>query len=240
MKLGGIEPLSLLDYPGRLSAIVFTQGCNFRCPFCYNPMFVLPVNGKMLNKAPGHPEITLDRLVTFLKSRQGKLEAVVVTGGEPTLHNDLPNFLKTIKDLGFLVKLDTNGTNPEMIKKVVEEKLVDYIAMDIKAPLDKYEVLCGVTTDLEKIQTSVDFLKQGIVDYEFRTTVPKKLLSSADILEIAEWLKGARFWYLQGFVSDAKVLNPKVVGTEHYSKAELEKMARLAGEIAGHCQTRGL
>jgi len=203
-------------------------------------MFVLPINGKMLDKAPGYPEITLDSLVDFLKSRQGKLEAVVVTGGEPTIHYDLPELLKTIKDLGFLVKLDTNGTNPEMLRAVVSDGLVDYVAMDIKAPLDKYEVLCGVTTDLEKIQTSVEFLKQGTVDYEFRTTVPKKLLSSADILEIAEWLKGARFWYLQGFVSDAKVLNPKVVGTEHYSKAELEKMARLAGEIAGHCQTRGL
>ena len=143
MIIGGLQKISLLDYPGHISAIIFTQGCNFRCPFCYNPMLVEPAGSgksKYLEKIKqkDYPTIEEDNLFAFLKKRQGKLDAVVITGGEPTIHRDLPNFLNKIKKLDYKIKLDTNGTNPLLLQQLIKKKLVDYIAMDIKSSFDNY------------------------------------------------------------------------------------------------------
>ena len=176
MLIGGFQKLSLIDFPEKISCIVFTVGCNFRCPFCYNLELVLP------SKIPSQPTISEKEIFDFLKKRKGKIDGVVITGGEPTLHPDLEEFVKKIKELGFLVKLDTNGYNPDVIYRLVKKNLLDYVAMDIKAPKEKYEFFSGIKLDLERIQASVDFLKKNYIDYEFRTTLAPGL-TKKDILE---------------------------------------------------------
>ena len=191
MKICGFNKTTLLDYPGCVAASFFLGGCNFRCPFCHNGDLVLK-SGQMT----GYEE---KEVLAFLKKRRNVLEGVCITGGEPTLHVELPEFISKIKELGYLVKLDTNGSNPEMLKSLVEEKLIDYVAMDVKAPLAKYEKACGVAVDVEKIKQSVEFLKQGEIPYEFRTTVVKELHTGEDILEIGRYLRGASKYFLQSY-----------------------------------------
>lgn len=191
MKICGLNKTTLLDYPGCVAATIFLGGCNFRCPFCHNGDLVLK-SGQMT----GYEE---KEVLAFLKKRRNVLEGVCITGGEPTLHAELPEFISKIKELGYLVKLDTNGSNPEMLKSLVKEKLIDYVAMDVKAPLTKYEKACGVAVDVEKIKQSVEFLKQGEIPYEFRTTVVKELHTGEDILEIGRYLHGASKYFLQSY-----------------------------------------
>lgn len=191
MKICGLNKTTLLDYPGCVAATIFLGGCNFRCPFCHNGDLVLK-SGQMM----GFEE---KEVLAFLKKRRNVLEGVCITGGEPTLHAELPEFISKIKELGYLVKLDTNGSNPEMLKSLVIEKLIDYVAMDVKAPLTKYEKACGVAVDVEKIKQSVEFLKQGEIPYEFRTTVVKELHTGEDILEIGRYLRGASKYFLQSY-----------------------------------------
>ena len=191
MKICGFNKTTLLDYPGCVAATIFLGGCNFRCPFCHNGDLVLK-SGQMT----GYEE---KEVLAFLKKRRNVLEGVCITGGEPTLHAELPEFISKIKELGYLVKLDTNGSNPEMLKSLVKEKLIDYVAMDVKAPLAKYEKVCGVAVDVEKIKQSVEFLKQGEIPYEFRTTVVKGLHTGEDILEIGRYLHGASKYFLQSY-----------------------------------------
>ena len=191
MKICGFNKTTLLDYPGCVAATIFLGGCNFRCPFCHNGDLVLK-SGQMT----GYEE---KEVLAFLKKRRNVLEGVCITGGEPTLHAELPEFISKIKELGYLVKLDTNGSNPEMLKSLVKEKLIDYVAMDVKAPLTKYEKACGVAVDVEKIKQSVEFLKQGEIPYEFRTTVVKELHTGEDILEIGRYLRGASKYFLQSY-----------------------------------------
>ena len=191
MKICGLNKTTLLDYPGCVAATIFLGGCNFRCPFCHNSDLVLK-SGQMT----GYEE---KEVLAFLKKRRNVLEGVCITGGEPTLHAELPEFISKIKELGYLVKLDTNGSNPEMLKSLVKEKLIDYVAMDVKAPLAKYEKVCGVAVDVEKIKQSVEFLKQGEIPYEFRTTVVKGLHTGEDILEIGRYLHGASKYFLQSY-----------------------------------------
>lgn len=191
MKICGLNKTTLLDYPGCVAATIFLGGCNFRCPFCHNGDLVLK-SGQMT----GYEE---KEVLAFLKKRRNVLEGVCITGGEPTLHAELPEFISKIKELGYLVKLDTNGSNPEMLKSLVKEKLIDYVAMDVKAPLTKYEKACGVAVDVEKIKQSVEFLKQGEIPYEFRTTVVKELHTREDILEIGRYLGGASKYFLQSY-----------------------------------------
>lgn len=160
MLIGGLQKSSLIDYPGKIAAVIFTQGCNFRCPYCHNPELVNGERGTINGKC--HEMAVLE----FLKKRIGKLDGVVITGGEPTLHNNLPEFIKQIKNLGFAIKLDTNGTNPEMLKQLIDEKLIDYVAMDIKAPLDKYSEIVCTKVDTDKILKSIGILKNSnIKDY---------------------------------------------------------------------------
>ncbi len=208
MKIGGFQKLSLLDYPGKISCIVFTIGCNFRCPYCYVPQLVLPEKIKKLK------EIPITEIYSFLQKNKGLNEAVVVTGGEPTLHPDLPGFIRKIKDMGYLVALETNGTNFEMLKNLVEEKLVDYVEMDIKNKLDfeKYNLTVGgVLTEemFENVKKSIKFLLKGKVAYEFRTTLVKEFHTVEDIVEIAKAIKGTEVYYLQNFRIDTEVVGRK-------------------------------
>ncbi len=196
MKIGGFQKTSLLDYPDRISAIVWTSGCNFRCPFCYNKNLALAT-------AELFPE---EEILSFLSKRKGLLEGVVISGGEPLLHDYIVDFVKKIKDLRLLVKIDTNGTFPERINELLQKQLVDYIAMDVKAPKNKYTQLTGVKTDLSKIEASIDLLKTKAPTYEFKTTFIPGLLTKEDIIEIAQWLKGADTYFLQQF----KVIKPLV------------------------------
>lgn len=241
MIIGGLEKLSLIDYPGNLSAVVFTQNCNFRCHFCYNPMLVWPQGsegGKFKNKEDHSPAIAEDDLLFFLKSRAGKLDAVVVSGGEPTLHNDLPEFIKKIKKLGFKIKLDTNGTNPAMLAELIKNSLLDYIAMDLKAPLERYEAVTGVKVDLEKIRQSIKIIKASGLSYEFRTTAAPGLIGPEDIAPMGEAIKGADAWYLQSFISETDLVDSKLEGRQAYSAAEMETMRKMGEKYAKKCVVR--
>lgn len=174
MLIGGMEPVSLSDYPGRVAAVVFTQGCDFRCPFCHN--------AGLLSRSPAPdsciPEKTvLDRLT----SRRGRIEGVVVTGGEPTLQADLAHFIEAVRTLGFLVKLDTNGSRPEVLKALLADGLLDFIAMDVKAPPDKYDTLTGVRAPVEAVSESIRIISGSGLPHEFRTTVVPALLTPEDV-----------------------------------------------------------
>ncbi len=228
MRIGGLEKSSLLDYPSKIACIVYTVGCNFRCPYCHNPQLVDETVDQ---------EINVDQLLGFLKTRQGLLDGVVITGGEPTIHRDLPKLLKKIKGLGFLVKLDSNGTNPEMLKSLFRDKLVDYLAMDIKSPLGKYSQTVARPTDVEKIKKSISLIMSSGLDYEFRTTVVKTQLSKADILQIGEEIKGAQNYYLQKFVM-AKILNPQFINKTTYSDAELAMLQNKLQRKVQNCEIR--
>lgn len=199
MVIHGIQKLTLVDYPGHPAAILFTGDCNFRCPFCQNAPLVL--------SSSSEPVIAEDEIFSFLKKRKGMLEGVVVTGGEPTLQKDLIPFLGRLKTLGYLVKLDTNGYRPEVLKSAVESGYVDYVAMDIKTSLDEYPVVAGIKDlDVSRIERSVELLKSGAVDYEFRTTVVEPLHHKENFEKIGELLKGCRRYYLQSFVDSGNII----------------------------------
>lgn len=208
MIIGGLQKTSLLDFPEKIAAIVFTVGCNFRCGYCHNPELI---NGGA----------KIEEVFEFLKTRQGKLDGVVITGGEPCLQKDLPEFIKQVKELGFAVKLDTNGSFPEMLEKVLPD--LDYVAMDIKAPLEKYSQIVNVDVDTLKILKSIEVLKNGGVDYEFRTTVVKSQLSFEDFEKIGQLIQGAPRYYLQKFVA-SKILDKSLENEKTYSTEEFERI----------------
>jgi len=244
MIIGGLQKFSLLDYPDCISAIIFTQGCNFRCQFCYNPMLVWPAKvGKSkytqaTEQQKVHPKIKEDDLFVFLQSRTGKLDAVVITGGEPCLQKDLLKFIAKIKKLGFLVKLDTNGSYPEILVKLIEEKLVDYIAMDLKAPAGKYEEVAGKTTGFNKIKQSVKIIMQSGLPYEFRTTVVPGFLNKDDIGKMGKIIKGARIWYLQGFKSNVDLINQDLKGKVPYNARQMKELAEIGAKFVKKCEVR--
>lgn len=245
MNIGGLQKFSLLDYPGKVSAIVFTQGCNFRCHYCYNPMLVWPVRqGKVKYPASkeagqqGHPLIREDDLFVFLKKRIGKLDGVVVTGGEPTIQEDLPEFLAKIKKLGYLVKLDTNGTNPRMLDKILKDGLVDYIAMDLKAGLGNYEKAANVKADLDNLRKSIKIIKESGVSREFRTTVVPGIVELKDIESLGKLIKGEKIWYLQGFKKDTELLVKRFKEINAYNKKEMEAMKKIALKYVKKCVIR--
>ncbi len=190
MKIGGIQKLSTVDYPGYAVAVVFTIGCNMRCGYCHNPELVLPEQYSA--------EIPVEDILAFLRSRRGLLDGVAVSGGEPTMHDDLPDFLRQLRTLGYRIKLDTNGTNPMMIQQLIDESLVDFIAMDIKGPLEKYVEIAARPIDLKAIRESIRLIKT--VDHEFRTTIVSSLLEPADFRAIGQLVDGARRFALQAFV----------------------------------------
>ncbi len=213
MLISGFQKSSMIDYPEKISAIIFTQGCNFKCPYCHNPEL-----NKLNNR---ETEFSVSRVVDFLKGRIGKLDGVVITGGEPTLHKDLPDLIDTLKGFGFLVKLDSNGTNYDMLEELVLSKKVDYVAMDIKAPLEKYEQAVCSKVPLENVKKSIELLKSGKVDYEFRTTVVKSQLSYDDFDKIGQLIKGSKKYYLQKFLP-TKTLDENYLEQTTYTKEEFE------------------
>ncbi len=210
MKIGGLQKISLIDYPGRISAIVFTQGCNFRCPYCHNPELVDP--------AQYGPILSEEEVISFLEKRRGKLDAVTVTGGEPTLQPDLDRFFQEIKGMGYLTKIDTNGSNPDVLERLIRGHLVDYLAMDVKGPLQKYERIANVKVQTAKIQRSIELITASGIEHEFRTTVVRSQLDNEDLIATSELLKKG-LYVLQSFVP-AKSLDHEFLTEISYSPEE--------------------
>lgn len=229
MIIQGIQKLTLLDYPGKLATTVFLGGCNFRCPFCHNASLVLSPSSKGC--------MSEDELFEFLESRKGKIAAVCISGGEPTLYSDLPLFISKIKEMGFLVKLDTNGSNTEMIYSLLSDELIDYVAMDIKSSKDGYDEATGGEVDLDAIEQSVMLLLNSDIEYEFRTTVVRELHTAEHIRDIAEWIRGAKRYYLQTYKDSGDILG----GSEFtsYSKDEMTRLLDLVRPYVQTCGVRG-
>ncbi len=201
MLILGLQKTTLLDYPGKIASTIFTGGCNFRCPYCHNRDLVFPPKDVF--------SYSNEEIFEHLKSKRKVLDGVCITGGEPTLHKDLPEFIKQIKDLGLLVKLDSNGTNPKMISSLIDDGLIDFVAMDIKHSKEKYNsIACMPNYDIAPIEASVELLKEDKIDYEFRTTIMKECHSAEDMLSIGKWLEGAKAYYLQSYKESEQVINP--------------------------------
>ena len=237
MTIGGLQKLTLIDYPGKVAATAFLFGCNFRCPYCHNPELVYSKSGE------GQPQIKESDFFKFLKERAGFLDGICITGGEPTIHSDLPKFIQKIKKNGFFIKLDTNGTNPDMLKELIENNLVDFVAMDIKTSIAKYKKF-GAEHEVSQIQKSVNIIRNSDKDYEFRTTVAPEIVDEKDIEEIGRWLKGSKKIALQQFrpASPAggpeKVLDLSFQNTKPYSLQELEKMVKILEPHIGAVELR--
>jgi pyruvate formate lyase activating enzyme len=221
MKIGGLQKVSLIDYPGRMSAVVFTQGCNFRCPYCHNPELVDPA----LYREP----IPEEDVLSFLERRRGRLDAVTITGGEPTLQKGLLSFLQRIKEMGFLSKVDTNGSYPSVLAEILDKGLADYLAMDVKGPLARYEEIINARVDAADITKSIALITGSGVAFEFRTTLAAPLLTGDDVLETAGMIPAAGRYVLQRFVPskllddrfrDAVPFSDDVI---HNLKSRLEK-----------------
>ncbi len=227
MILGGLQKTSLIDYPEKISAIVFTAGCNFNCQYCYNP--------ELRNYSP---KIDEKEFFDFLAKRKKQLDAVVVTGGEPSVHSDLPEFIGKIKKMGFLVKLDTQGTNPQMVKKLIDEKLIDYVAMDIKAPLKKYREVANCFVNEKAIKETIETLKKSGIDYEFRTTIVSGQLLIADFKDIGKLIKGARRYFLQAFVPRENLNDSEFSKRSAPSAEDLEEMKKIVSKYVDEVHIR--
>ena len=231
MLISGLQKLTLLDYPGQVACTVFTGGCNFRCPFCHNASLVLP---EQLVQ-----DTDEEQVLSFLKKRVGVLDGVAVTGGEPLLHKDIGAFLSRIKALGYRIKLDTNGSFPELLMELVRDGLVDRVAMDIKNAPELYARTVGLDKlELAPIERSKDFLLTGAVDYEFRTTVVKGLHSLESLREAARWIQGAKEYYLQQFKDSGNVLDIEGLGT--FNEKEMHALAEGLRDLVPSVQVRGV
>lgn len=230
MIIHGFIKSTLLDYPRHLAATIFVGGCNMRCPFCHNASLVL--------RPDSQPVIATDEVLTYLAKRKNVLEGVCITGGEPTLYQELPLFITKIKDMGLKVKLDTNGTNPVMLKELTDKKLIDYVAMDIKNSKEKYIQTAG-NKDIspDKVNESVSLLLSDIVEYEFRTTVVNELHTENDMVAIGEWIKGARAYYLQAYADSGDVILP---GFSSPTKETLLQYKELLSAYVEYVDIRGL
>ncbi|NPA76935.1 MAG: anaerobic ribonucleoside-triphosphate reductase activating protein [Candidatus Diapherotrites archaeon] len=232
MKLGGIIRFTMVDFPDRLACVVFTVGCNFRCPFCYNKDLVLGTA----------KEEDIEAFFQWLERRRGKLDGVAITGGEPTLWKDLPEFIDRIKEMGFEVKLDTNGSNPDALEEILKTGNVDYIAMDVKAPLvpKEYARVTGGWSDVESIRRSIDIIMHAGIPYEFRTTVVPTLHDERSIESIGEAIRGARLWALQGFVPAETVLDPALRNEKAYPPWKIRELAEIARRFVEKVELRGV
>lgn len=231
MLISGLQKTTLLDYPGCVACTVFTGGCNFRCPFCHNSSLVVPER-----IAEGVSE---DELMAFLKKRVGVLDGVAITGGEPLLHKDMPEFLRKIKALGFKIKLDSNGSNPQLLEDIVKDGLVDRVAMDIKNSPELYARTIGLDNyDLSAVERSKNFLLEGRVEYEFRTTVVKGLHTVESIRQAAKWIEGAKEYYLQQFKDSGDVL--RLDGLGAFNEDEMKILRQTAAEFVPNVQLRGI
>lgn len=196
MKIVGFQKLTLSDYPGHTACIIFTEGCNFKCPFCHNSPLVYDVSSSYYEES---------EIFSYLEKRKGIVEGIVVSGGEPTLQKDLIRFLKRLREIDVLIKLDTNGSNPKILKEILDNNLVDYVAMDIKNTYEKYDTICDTKVNIKNIKESIKLLKESNIDHEFRTTIVKEFHTKNDIKEITEYIKGSKY-YIQNFRDNENVI----------------------------------
>ena len=228
MDLGGIQKMTLLDFPGKCACTVFLAGCNLRCPFCHNASLVL---------TSPEPAMTEEAFFLFLKKRKGLLDGVCITGGEPTLRKDLPDFIRKIRDMGYLIKLDTNGSNPGMLKRLLEENLLDYVAMDIKNCPDRYAATCGGVNILPQVEQCLTLLRQSHVEWELRTTCCKPFHDPKAMEAIGKWLPGTQNYYLQAFVDSGDLVGTGVSG---FTKEEMEALRQAVLPYIPTTRIRGI
>ena len=229
MHIHGLQKLSMVDFPDKIAATVFTGGCNLRCPFCHNALLV--------TRLAESPRIDTEEILRFLRSRKGLLDAVVLTGGEPLLQADAADFLAQVKDMGFAVKLDTNGCYPQALERILESGSVDYVAMDIKNSKEKYAVTVGLPEfDLSAVEASIQLLMTGNTDCEFRTTVCRELHTAEDIESIGRWIRGAKRYFLQNFEDSGNLIGNNFHG---FSEAEIRVLARRASPYVEYIGVRG-
>ncbi len=229
MLIKGFQKLTLLDFPGKTACTVFTGGCNFRCPFCHNAGLVTKMDAEII------PE---SEVFEHLKKRQGILDGIAITGGEPLLQGDIEEFLRKVRESGFAIKLDTNGSFPEKLESIIENGLCDYVAMDIKNSKEKYPETVGINNfDISNIEKSVKILKRGKMPFEFRTTVTKNFHTIIDIENIGEWIMGAEKYYLQNFVDSGNLIDSTVEGV---SKEEMKEMLEAVKKYVPTAEIRGL
>ncbi len=226
--IGGLQKVTLLDYPGKVACTVFLKGCNLRCPYCHNPTLIIPKEQT--------EDISDKELYSFLASRKGKLDGVCITGGEPTLHAELPDFIRCIREKGLSVKLDTNGTNPKMLRQLLREKMLDYVAMDIKNCPDRYAETCRVDV-IEQVRESAELLMYGNADYEFRTTVCSPFHTPEEFEKIGKWLSGAKRYYIQPFVDSGNLLGS---GVKMLSVSEIKALSEAVLPYIPAAKIRGI
>ncbi|MDD2648405.1 MAG: anaerobic ribonucleoside-triphosphate reductase activating protein [Eubacteriales bacterium] len=230
MHIQGLQKLTLLDYPEKTAATVFTCGCNFRCPFCHN--------SDLLSAPDAADDLPVSEILAFLKKRKNVLDGVCVSGGEPLMQSDIAEFLSSVKELGYLVKLDTNGSYPEKLKALCESGLVDYVAMDIKNSREKYALTAGIENlDIGKIEESASYIMENLAEYEFRTTCVSGMHTAEDIRGIGKWLGKAKRYFLQGFVDSGRVLRG---GLKPLEKPEMEELLNAAREYILSAELRGI
>lgn len=233
MHITGIQKLTLLDYPGACACTLFTGGCNFRCPFCHNALLVEP------KRVQAEGELPMDEVMSFLKKRRGVLDGVAITGGEPLLHSDMPDFLKEIKALGYKIKLDTNGSNPSLLKQILDEHLVDRVAMDIKNSPELYGITIGRDDiDIGAIEQSKNMLLNGDTEYEFRTTVVKGIHTKESLAQAAKWIAGAKEYYLQQFKDSGDLL--KGEGLSAFDGPEMHELCEAVKKYVPAAEVRGV
>lgn len=228
MDISGLQKLTLLDFPGHVACTVFLSGCNFRCPYCYNSSLIVNDNNNFMKE---------DVFFTFLASRKGKLDGVAITGGEPLLRKDIVNFIRKIKGFGFMVKLDTNGSCPEKLQELLDENLLDYVAMDFKNTYDKYNLTTGVMVDIDKIKQSVDLLLNSSIDYEFRTTLVKNYHTLEDLDNMSKTISKAKNYFLQCFQFKDSVLDKNL---QPFDKKELEICLEVVRKNIKNASLRGI
>lgn len=229
IPIKGFQKTSLIDYPGKMCSVVFVANCNFRCPYCHNPDLVL--NHKNI------PDMPAKKIFEHLKKKKKWIDGVCITGGEPCLHENLVDFIRKLKSMGFLVKLDTNGTNPEMLKHLLRNKLLDYVAMDVKGPLKKYSRIVNANVKIMNIRESASLLMKSGVDYEFRTTVVPSLFNEDDLVSIGKWLRGAKKYCIQQFRT-LSTLDKKYEKEKPYPEQKLRMFAEVAKEYFGKVEVR--
>lgn len=230
MNIQGLQKLTLLDYPEKVACTIFTAGCNFRCPFCHNASLVTHID---LEK-----NIPVEQILNFLKKRWRVLDGVCITGGEPLLQSELEDFIRNIKEIGYSVKLDTNGSNSRLLRYLTEQKLVDYVAMDIKNAPNKYGITIGLEDyNMDEVFRSVDFLLSGTIPYEFRTTVVREFHKREDFSAIGRWIKGAERYYLQSFQDSGDLIRP---GLRAYTKEILVQALEIVRRNIPNAELRGL
>ncbi|HQI74843.1 MAG TPA: anaerobic ribonucleoside-triphosphate reductase activating protein [Candidatus Pacearchaeota archaeon] len=233
MEIYGLVKSSLIDYPGKICAIVFTGGCNFRCNFCYSGELVLQEKIKI------QPKISQEYFDNFLEEHRNLIDGIVICGGEPTLHKDLPDFIEKIKKYGYLVKLDTNGSNPEMLQYLIKKKLIDYVAMDIKGPKEKYGKICGINIDISNIERSVDILKESNINFEFRTTITPRDLDKSDFPAIADWIGGDNVnYFLQNFSNKKETIDSSLLEEIPYSSNYIQNICSEISSRFKNCRFR--